>query len=399
MKTTTILSIILMCLSIYGCTSDTKNATTDEVQHMDFERKIIDEDLGGRTAIGDIDGDGINDVVLHTWGSERGVVADGSVTWYKSPDMTKTIIAENEKIFGDGVVVHDVDGDQINDVVICKGNDQTAEIYWCRNNGKPTEPLWEQYFVARIDDESEVKDVEVHDMDNDGKADIVVRTKHRFCVFFQNSPDEWYLKQQTSREREGMSIGDLDRDGDYDVVMNGFFYENPEDPRHDDWPLHLIDDLWFTDSTGGWQDFSVMTAVDDFDGDGHKDDVVFGHPEKTGFHVAWYHPDDLKGGKAGWTRHEIGVVDYCHTVYAEDMDMDGDVDVLTGVLKRSEAPTITIFLNDGTGMQWSRYVVDSTSTYKAKVGDIDGDGDPDITGALSWEDPPLSVWVNTIKEK
>ena len=44
---------------------------------VDFERVVIDESIGGRTAIGDIDGDGFNDIVVHTWSSDRGKQNDG----------------------------------------------------------------------------------------------------------------------------------------------------------------------------------------------------------------------------------------------------------------------------------------------------------------------------------
>jgi len=76
--------------------------------------------------VGDIDGDGKNDIVVHTWASNRGVDSDGSVTWYAYPDWKPTFILQDDHLFGDGVVIVDLD----NDVVTSKGNNDLAEVWW-----------------------------------------------------------------------------------------------------------------------------------------------------------------------------------------------------------------------------------------------------------------------------
>ena len=44
--------------------------------------------VGGRTAIGDVDGDGRNDIVVHTWSSRRGLDKDGRITWSRTTALT-----------------------------------------------------------------------------------------------------------------------------------------------------------------------------------------------------------------------------------------------------------------------------------------------------------------------
>jgi len=91
---------------------------------------------------------------------------------------------------------------------------------------------------------------------------VVVRTKHKFAVYFQESPDSWIEVKTNNAEREGMTIGDVDGDGDHDVVMNGFRLENPRYPRRDAWKRHDIDPTWYEDVTGGWQGQpSIFRAV------------------------------------------------------------------------------------------------------------------------------------------
>lgn len=362
---------------------------------LDFEYCAIDSNGTGRTAIGDIDGDGCNDVVAHTWASRRGKDSNGSVAWYRYPDWKKSIIIDNEHIFGDAVLVVDLDGDGDNDVVTCKGNDNSAQVWWLANPGGGVLG-WKQHKVDTVETGSEVKDIEVHDIDHDGKADIVVRTKHKFSVYFQDGGDRWTKNKMDNPEREGMTMGDIDGDGDYDAVMNGFWLENPPNPRTETWKRYNINSKWYADVTGQWQDHSIMADVADFNGDGRAD-VVLSQSEKTGFHITWYESRNPKAGLNAWTEHKVAVVDYCHSLQAGDMDLDGDVDIVAGTLIRSSKPTVLVFVNNGNGLKWTSRLVDNKSIYKAEIGDIDNDGDLDITSALSWEEVPLQLWRNTTR--
>jgi hypothetical protein len=353
------------------------------------------DDIGGRTAIGDIDGDGKNDIVVHTWSTRRGVDDNGSVTWYRYPDWKRTYILKNDHLFGDGVIITDLDQDGDNDLVTSKGNDGIAEIWWFENTGTPEKPNWPQFKIATAEVGSEMKDAEVHDIDHDGKLDVVVRTKHYLAIYFQETPKKWIEHKMDNRQREGMLLADVDGDGDHDAVMNGFWRENPANPRTDDWKYHDIDRQWYEDVTGGWQDHSTMGDAGDINGDGRVD-IVLGHSEKTGYRVTWYSTGNAKGGADAWKKHPIEVVDYCHSVRVGDVDLDGDIDVVAATLIRTNTPQIVVFLNLGSGKKWKKTVVAQDSAYKAKLGDIDNDGDLDIVTARSWEEPPVRVYRNQI---
>lgn len=361
----------------------------------DFEHVVVDENIGGRTAIGDVDGDGFNDIVVHTWSTDRGKQNDGKVGWYRYPDWQRYDIVDEGHIFGDGVLVVDLDLDGDNDVVTAKGSDKEASVFWYENPGGEAISGWKEHKIATVERASEVKDVEVHDMDHDGKPDVVVRTKHYFAVYFQESPGEWVEVKHDNAEREGMTMGDVDADGDHDVIMNGFWLENPDHPRTDTWKRYDIDPAWYDDVTGGWQDHSVMADVKDFNSDG-KADLVFSQSEKTGYAIAWYESENPRGGPEAWTKHEVGVVDYCHTLRGGDIDLDGDADIVAATLIRTSKPEICLFLNEGNGLKWKKQLVAETSAYKAKTGDIDDDGDMDIVTARSWDQAPLQLWRNTL---
>ena len=374
--------IILLC----GCNEGVLN----------FTHSVIDKSVGGRTAIGDIDGDGYNDIVVHTWSGKRGMENDGRISWYKYPNWQRYTILNEGHIFGDGVLVVDIDADGDNDVVTAKGNDNEAHVFWYENPWGSAISKWKEHKIGTVELGSEVKDIEVHDMDHDGKLDVIVRTKHTFAVYYQIDPFSWMEKKVKNAEREGMNIGDIDGDGDYDVLMNGFWLENPEHPRTESWKRHDIDAMWYEDVTGGWQDHSVMADIKDINGDG-KNDVILSQSEKTGFNIMWYASVNPKAGKEGWERHKVGVIDYCHTLRAEDMDLDGDIDIVAATLIRTSTPEISIFFNQENGQIWNKQIVDVESAYKAKTGDIDNDGDIDIVSAKSWDKAPIQLWRNTLK--
>jgi hypothetical protein len=90
-------------------------------------------------------------------------------------------------------------------------------------------------------------------------------------------------------------------------------------------------------------------------------------------------------------------MDYCHTLQAADMDLDGDIDIVAGEMEKSDDPDqLVIFLNDGDGVSWRKQEVTSTGSYSAKAADIDNDGDHDIISNRNFNKPPLEIWMNQL---
>lgn len=87
----------------------------------------------------------------------------------------------------------------------------------------------------------------------------------------------------------------------------------------------------------------------------------------------------------GISEHEVGVgFDRAVSVYAEDMDGDGDIDILGAAWYESG---VTWWENnDGTGINWIEHKVDGSSTGANTVfaEDIDGDGDMDILASANY---------------
>lgn len=376
-----------------------------------FNNIAVTADVSGRVAVGDIDGDGYNDVIVHTWGDCRGFTANGELMWYKYPDWQKISIQSDRKYFGDEIQSVDLDGDGDMDIIApigqattektCEGSNraQYGEIYWYENiDGIGSE--WIEHSIGFVDSLSEVKDIHIHDMDNDGKVDIAVRASENIVIFYQDNISTWIRKLTPIAKREGSCLSDIDGDGYVDFVANGFWLRNPGG-RSDGWPRYNIDELWYSSPlvappiNDKWRNDAVRVVAADFDGDG-TEELVFTHSEHKGFNVTWYKKtgDPISQQTAAWQKHEIGIVDFAHTLQAADFDMDGTIDILVGatvwkgMLEGSYDPEngdLVVFLNDGAG-NFTRHQIDNKHIYAGIVGDIDNDGDMDIIGPRCWAD-------------
>ena len=307
----------------------------------------------------------------------------------------------------------DMDGDGDDDIIMAKSenkysNDPEADniqidgvqITWFENPRPQKDPRnfpWPEHVVGIHVDSNEnyVKDMKATDFTGNGKPEIVIRSDMAVSIFHQGKPRQWtQIKYIEIHPHEGMDVGDVDCDGDPDIVLNGFWLECPEDPVAGSWTEHIIDHKWWV-QTGDWTANSCKVYVKDINGDGHAD-ILLSHAERAGYPVSWYEGDE--SDKDVWKEHVIHHVDFCHTLQAADMDLDGDIDVVAGEMEKSDDPDqVLLFLNGGDGLSWEEQVVSYTSIYSAKLADIDNDGDMDIVANRNWNRPPLEIWENLIR--
>jgi hypothetical protein len=125
-------------------------------------------------------------------------------------------------------------------------------------------------------------------------------------------------------------------------------------------------------------DSSVSVFAADVDSDGDMDVLsASGNDDK----ISWYEND----GSQNFTEHTISTVaDSAASVFATDVDGDGDMDIL------SASPldnTIAWYEND-TGPGFTDHPISTTANGAASVfaADVDGDGDMDVLSASSLDD-------------
>ena len=362
----------------------TPTPTSDASSSYRFE--IVDNSTAFLSFIGDVDGDGYNDIVS----AFEGV----GLYWFRYPNWDKHLISLFN-LSGD-LACADVDNDGSLDIITMQDSD--GKIYWYDNAGLGT---WTSYYIGT--NEGDVRNVRVVDFNLDGKLDIVSRSITATSIFLQVNPSSWnkivtivhlFINFQTNPGNiDGLDIGDLDRDGDPDIVLNGFWVETPSDLLNGNWNQYSIDSRWWDQNTGGWEDNNAKVCVVDINRDGRLD-VVFSQSERSGFPVSWYETLDPKSGS--WTEHIVGYVDYCHTLQVGDMNNDGFLDIVAGKFEREDGAIpgpfpLYVFLNNGND-HWVRVEVSNVGIYSAVLGDVGNDGVLDIVGSRSYWKGPLQIW-------
>ena len=177
---------------------------------------------------------------------------------------------------------------------------------------------------------------------------------------------------------------DVDGDGDTDVLSAsgafGIAWHENTDGDGSGWTDHLIDG----DNGSGR---CVVSA--DIDGDGDIDVISALFSTNT---VAWH--ENTEGDGSAWFTYLINEdAGGIRSVFAADLDGDGDIDVISGSPNDN---TVAWYENTaGNGSEWTkRIITDSASgIYSTFAADIDGDGDMDVVSG--WGEDTVAWHENT----
>ena len=236
------------------------------------------------------------------------------------------------------------------------------------------------------------------DIDGDSLCDILIGGRRGPLVWYRN-PD-WsksVISAGGYRTVDG-EVGDIDGDGDLDVVMGGLiWYENPRperDPGSGPWNAHAVADHPTHD-----------VELSDLDRDGDLDIVTrdqsdFGHKAGNKIHLWKQEQNSL------WTKK---IIDCPHGegLALHDLDRDGDDDIVIGGIWYENPGTISdVAWPPHEFARWHRSAT-------VQVADLNGDGRWDVVLSpaelkdqyhrLSWfegpSDPKQSDWVEHVIER
>lgn len=230
------------------------------------------------------------------------------------------------------------------------------------------------FTTETIETNDYANDTEFADVTGDGLPDLIFASQGGIG-FYTNDGTGGFTSKTTIRTAIYLDSYpvDLDLDGDIDIVAGGFqdrvyWFENNGDGTS--WTDHLA----FQDPDN--VNFYGMTAGDlDHDGD---IDIV--SSASTGDEISWYEND---GTNNGWTQHFITNIDLISESDLGDIDGDGDLDI---VANGRNSDAIHIFQNDGSGTFTETTISNTSEPMSVNLSDLDQDGDLDIVvGANLYE--------------
>jgi hypothetical protein len=200
----------------------------------------------------------------------------------------------------------------------------------------------------------------------------------------------WALLSSVS-QNEDLSLGDIDLDGDDDVLLGTKWLENPSWQAH---TLGIVSDL---PGIGGTPE-PDRNELADIDGDGDLD-VVLGL--ENGADLVWFENPLPAGSPTGpWSRHLFGnVAGQGFSLDVADFDGDGDPDVVVGEHRGAQENRVLIFENEGLSTGWTWHLVDAQADDVidhhdgTQAVDVDGDGDLDIA-SIGWNNQKVWVFEN-----
>jgi len=348
-----------------------------------------------QVALGDVDRDGDLDAVAAN-------LTVGAIVWLNDGQGRFTD-AGQRLAPGAWVLLSDLDGDGWLDIV--SGGWSTATmVSWNDGTGR--------FLLDGAELVSSALSLGAGDLDADGDLDLYVGRAGPDLILLNRGDRTFVQSDQRFGDTEtgGVAIGDLDGDGDPDVVAAGWndggntwisAGASQDEAGH----------VWVNDGTGVLEERCAFDAREahvhhavlaDFEGDGDLD-AFFALAGGYCCQNIW-----LNDGSGRLTREPIDLGEIvCNGVAAADFDRNGYLDVALAGGAGPAAPASTrVWLGYSDGYYDSGLRITSSASGGIAAGDLDGDGDVDLfvghygyeTGLSSYYEHPNEVWLNTTND-
>jgi hypothetical protein len=201
-------------------------------------------------------------------------------------------------------------------------------------------------------------------------------------------PERTFRKITLSNEFlcEGANYGDLDNDGDNDIVAGPLWYEGPDfTTSHELYPKVVFDVHGYSDN--------FFAFVRDLTGDGWNDILFVGFPGQSAY---WFeNPADASGT---WTRHNVVAAVGNESPDYTDITGDGEPELVYIEMQPDNATGRYGYAGPGADPRepWMFHDLSGFSAYShfthgMGVGDLDNDGRKDLIEVTGFWRQPASL--------
>jgi Tol biopolymer transport system component len=342
--------------------------------------QIFEPGFTYQVALGDLDGDGDLDAVFSNMRSSH------SQVWLNDGTGSFTDTGQELAQQGHGVALGDLDSDGDLDAFISVATYGATGA----DSRKPSKVYLNDGTGVLRDSGQDLGDtdlsgtgVDLFDIEGDGDLDAL--------VVYHQAPNRIYLNDgqgvflDSGRSFPEVSTwGDLDGDGDVDIFVK---------ERGQGYKTLL------NDGTGGFSDHWQMAndnvlyggvALGDLDGDGDTDALVT-NGEQSGSHPTILLMNDGTGRFSDSGQRLPPT--YWASIGLGDLNGDSHLDAFIVNFLRPD--DVWVWLNDGTGhfFESTLDIEGPAGSLGCVLGDLDGDGDPDVFVA-DFDGGPNEIWFN-----
>lgn len=326
-------------------------------------------------AVGDINGDGRDDVALTTTFSSDPSNDYKLFVFFQQANGTLAAPFKYSYLsgaFSTGLALADLDHDGRMDIVV--GHDQGITVlHW--NPVSRKSPMQSRLYATALD--YAAQDVIVVDVNRDGAPDVVGLSAHDgLTVYFGDGHGAISRQHHVDAIATGgndLEAGDFNGDGHVDVVaLSGanfipayVFYNDGTDDMSA--PVEV-------DPNPGMDENSGVLGAGDFDGDGRTDLVAMRDPSSLSVML-----QDVSGGLHA--PFSLASTHYPNALVGADLDLDGRDDLVS----LEGGGWLGLYMQGGQGLSAETLLTDPYGTWfntqGLAVGDVNGDSCPDIVTA------------------
>lgn len=347
------------------------NAEAGETISFSLTENVISSSFTNASSIfvADIDGDNDLDVVATRPGSNK-------ISWFENTIGDYTVWTEYflTDTFRDAndIAAADMDLDGDIDIVGISGGGDGVKIW--ENDGTPKDGGWLEHPInttyIRFDR------IKLVDIEKDGDLDIFCSSDfYNIIIWWENdrTPNDGNLMEHilvSNFDVRSFDIGDLDKDGDLDIVglnyadQDVIWWANDGNPVSGSWNKYTVSNNYV-----GVKDVDLY----DVNNDGFLDVIVSSNEEQG---VSWWKNSGTPQS-GGWTKTNVKVGNYS-SVICTDLNLDDCGDIISTDIA-SATSYFTCFENDNEiGTKWISQGYGLGNGNCVVAVDIDGQNDPEV---------------------